>query len=356
MTDSGESKPASRKSSRPKKKTPSHFKPGGTSLVENLLAGADDVAGRSFLGGGNVAESSSASSTTQPTPARAESSDRTAEHSGPRIGETPSARVESPAPTPDVTAVVAPEPAVAPEPSQPAAAKAEADTSPLPRQGRVEAAANAPAVKKVEEGSTGTEAEVSPPSVASADFEGPAPDRHPDPSQTASRTASSTGRRGRGARWAHEAIHESFADAKIRSAQWKSHGFRIEPETLDRLKERLKADRRTSGNVMLGQSHYLDAALRNMPVAVETQIAMADDFLNDRMGIVAPGKQSTYRMGTAAFAFISTLNQVLQEADYGRRGLYIVSAALERLLDDLDKEGDLPPPARRKRGGTGTRG
>ncbi|MFJ9855842.1 hypothetical protein [Streptomyces sp. NPDC101150] len=109
-------------------------------------------------------------------------------------------------------------------------------------------------------------------------------------------------------------------------------------------------DRRSSGNVMLGQSHYLDAALRHMPEGVDTQIAMADDFLNERMGIVAPGKQSTYRVGTSAYAFISTLNQLLQEADYGRRGLYIVSAALERLLDDLDKEGELPAPKRRKQG------
>ncbi|MFF7234604.1 hypothetical protein [Streptomyces sioyaensis] len=106
---------------------------------------------------------------------------------------------------------------------------------------------------------------------------------------------------------------------------------------------------------MLGQSHYLDAALRDMPQQVDTQIVMAADFLDDRMGIVAPGKQSTYRVGTSAYAFISTLNQVLQEADYGRRGLYIVSAALERLLDDLDKEGELPPPVRRKRDDSDTR-
>ncbi|KOU33944.1 hypothetical protein [Streptomyces sp. WM6378] len=113
------------------------------------------------------------------------------------------------------------------------------------------------------------------------------------------------------------------------------------------LKERLKSDRRTSGNTMLGQGHYLDAALRHIPEDVDSQIEMAQAFLDDRMGVVEAGKQSTYRVGPLAHALVSTLNQGLQEADYGRRGLYVVSAALESLLQALDAEGELQRPERR---------
>lgn len=147
--------------------------------------------------------------------------------------------------------------------------------------------------------------------------------------------------------WAHGAVHESFANAKIRSETWTSYGFRLDPEVLADLKERLKTDRRTSGNTMLGQGHYLDAALRHIPEDVDSQIEMAQAFLDDRMGVVGAGKQSTYRVGPLAYALVSTLNQGLQEADYGRRGLYVVSAALENLLQALDAEGELQRPERR---------
>ena len=139
--------------------------------------------------------------------------------------------------------------------------------------------------------------------------------------------------------WAHGAVHESFASAKIRSETWTSYGFRLDPEVLADLKERLKSDRRTSGNPMLRQGHYLDAALRHIPEDVHSQIEMAQAFLDDRMGVVEAGKQSTFRVGPVAYALVSTLNQGLQEADYGRRGLYVVSAALENSAPGVGRRG-----------------
>ncbi|MFC7310202.1 hypothetical protein ACFQVC_39075 [Streptomyces monticola] len=158
--------------------------------------------------------------------------------------------------------------------------------------------------------------------------------------------------RGAGKTWAHAALHESFAEAKIHSEKWRSHGFRLDREVLAQLKDRIKADRRSSGNPALGQGHYLDAALRFVPDDVDEQIAMAQEFLDERMGFVEQGKQSTYRVGEQAYGLVSTLNQALQEADYGRRGLYVVSAALERFIQALDAEGKLQRPGRRGRTGS----
>ncbi|MFD9634286.1 hypothetical protein [Streptomyces violascens] len=153
-----------------------------------------------------------------------------------------------------------------------------------------------------------------------------------------------------GKEWAHSAVLESFASAKIQAESWTTFGFRLDPEVLAELKERMKADRRSTGIAQLSQGHYLDAALRNIPTDVDSQIAMAQAFLDERMGVVNAGRQSTYRVGPQTYALVSTLNQALQEADYGRRGLYIVSAALEGLLRALDAEGELKRPGRRGRG------
>ncbi|MFC4516415.1 MULTISPECIES: hypothetical protein [Streptomyces] len=116
------------------------------------------------------------------------------------------------------------------------------------------------------------------------------------------------------------------------------------------LKSRVARDRRSSGNGGLALGHYLDAALRHAPTEVSEQIAWAQQFLDDRMAYVEKGRQSTYRVGPEAHALMSTLHQELQEADYGRRGLYVVSASIERLIQALDAEGDLQRPERRGSG------
>ncbi|WP_223279787.1 hypothetical protein [Streptomyces sp. SDr-06] len=359
---------APRKSAaKPKKKAPNHFKAGGNSLVAGLLAGADQVAERSFLGGAN--RESEAPTRLRPTPAPpppatppsptkpsgTSETSRTTGASGTTAatGSVPSQGSEAPAAAP--TALEIDDPGT------------QARIEAVPAASAIAAVGEPPAARKPEAPAPVTAATLTAPLAApKAPRRTPAPDprpeREPEPEPVAAaepvqREASVAGdeasaqrRRPRtGKSWAHAAVHESFANAKIRSETWTSYGFRIDPEVLADLKERLKADRRTSGNTMLGQGHYMDAALRHIPEDVEAQIEMAQAFLDDRMGVVGAGRQSTFRVGPVAYALISTLNQGLQEADYGRRGLYVISAALENFLQALDAEGELQRPERRAR-------
>jgi hypothetical protein len=144
--------------------------------------------------------------------------------------------------------------------------------------------------------------------------------------------------------WSHHAVFESFASATIESKNWRLHGFRIVPDVLAQLKTRINADRRSTGNVKLAISHYLDAALRHASTDVDEQVALAQEFLTIRMGMVEAGKQSTYRVGPQASAWVADLNVGLQEADYGRKGIYVVSASIQSFLGALDDAGSLHRP------------
>jgi hypothetical protein len=133
-------------------------------------------------------------------------------------------------------------------------------------------------------------------------------------------------------------------DAVVSSNTWAAHGFRIDPHVLAALKARVSLDRRTSGNPKLAVGHYLDAALRHAPTEVGEQVASAQAFLSARMGVVDSGRQSTYRVGPQARELATTLNAALQEADHARKGIFVVSAALESLLAGLEAEGGIVPP------------
>ncbi|OEJ21444.1 hypothetical protein AR457_37200 [Streptomyces agglomeratus] len=115
-----------------------------------------------------------------------------------------------------------------------------------------------------------------------------------------------------------------------------------------RLKDRLNADRRSTGNSGLALGHYVDAALRHVPSAVEEQIAMAEAFAESQLWDTDKSQPSTYRVGEEAYKLASNLKLTLQEATYGRRGTLVVSAGVERLLDALDAEGPLQRPERRR--------
>ncbi|MFD7017677.1 hypothetical protein [Streptomyces sp. NPDC059928] len=360
---------------RPKKKAPNHFKAAGTSLVAGLLAGADQVAERSFLGGANL-DSEAGGPTAQTPPKSGRSVPSQASEAPPAaqpptpttpIGPASSATpvFEAP-PGADIDAGTGAraQAGVDAEPGTgggPRAAKSPATLAspPSPTSPPSPAARRAAAPDDVRPSARVTEAPSATPvrTIAEPKAAVREPEPEPEPVATPVRRdpapvddeASPPRRRMRvsGKPWAHTAVHESFASAKIRSEGWTSYGFRLDPEVLAELKERLKTDRRTSGNPMLSQGHYLDAALRHIPEDVPSQIAMAQAFLDDRMGVVDAGKQSTFRVGPEAYALVSSLNQGLQEADYGRRGLYVVSAALELLMQAMDAEGELGRPERR---------
>lgn len=328
----GSSQPTPRRApAKPKKKAPGHFKVGGTSLVQGLLAGAEQVAERSFLGGAGGDAEPRPAAPIPPVPEPAVPAQGS--------GATPS-------PVSDVR--------VAPGPVE-----ADAQDDDTPASGD-DAPASAVAHHEPDESAS---AAVAPPAAVTPPApiaQPPAPEPVAAPraveaparraKESAAEAAPARRRPRAGKEWAHSAVLESFASAKIQAESWTTFGFRLDPEVLAELKERMKADRRSTGIAQLSQGHYLDAALRNIPTDVDSQIAMAQAFLDERMGVVNAGRQSTYRVGPQTYALVSTLNQALQEADYGRRGLYIVSAALESLLRALDAEGELKRPGRRGRG------
>ncbi|MGW5115919.1 hypothetical protein ACWEQ8_10800 [Streptomyces noursei] len=148
--------------------------------------------------------------------------------------------------------------------------------------------------------------------------------------------------------WAHAAVHISHADAKLRSSRWRGYGFRIAPDVLTRLKERVNADRRSTGNSALAIGHYIDAALRHMPEPTAELVAMAEEFGATKLWSSEKPQPSTYRVGEQAYQMVSTLKLVLQEADFCRRGTLVVSAGVERFLDAFDQEGPLQRPDPRR--------
>ncbi|MER5561254.1 hypothetical protein ABT071_21895 [Streptomyces sp. NPDC002506] len=260
-----------------RRRTPAHFRMADAALVQDLLAGADEVASRSFLGSGGRTRGPDAAS-------------RTGAGS-----ELPPAEREPDPPRPDA-----------------AAAGQDARGAQRPAQ-----AAPGPA-----------------PGTAPALVRTPAPDADESPAPGSGTVA-----------WSHAAVHESFADAKLASARWKAHGFRIAPDVLTRLKNRVNADRRHAGNAHLAIGHYVDAALRHMPHEVSQLVAMAEDFGARQLWYAEKTQSSTYRVGEKAYALVSGLTVVLQEADYGRRGTHVVSAGVQVFLDVLDEQGPLSRPA-----------
>ncbi|MFD0547803.1 hypothetical protein ACFQ0X_00535 [Streptomyces rectiviolaceus] len=178
-----------------------------------------------------------------------------------------------------------------------------------------------------------------------ADAERPADQPADGPSAAAARP-----RRQRAARGgAHAAVQESFTDAKIHSSAWQSFGFRISPDVLGQLKDRVNTDRRTSGNSQLAIGHYLDAALRQVPGEVSELIDLATDFAMERIWDTEKSQPSSYRVGPTAYEWVSSLNLSLQEADFARKGTLVVSAVVERYLQALEAEGPLQRPERRRK-------
>ncbi|WP_236655641.1 hypothetical protein [Streptacidiphilus carbonis] len=314
-----------------KKKTPSAFKrPGGESMFSSVIAGADEVVANSFIAQGNPAPTGPPAAFRAPAP------------NGPAQ------------PTPAAAPAASPAPAAAPAEAQPAPA-----SSPSPAPAPAPTVAVAPALERAE--TVGPSAAVptalpvveerpvqvvtAPQAVVEPAAALPAQPKAEPP--TAAGRAPAQRRRPvrRAGGWAHQAVTESFADSVISSNTWTTLGFRIVPEILTAVKARLAADRRSSGNAKLAVGHYLDAALRNAPAEVGDQVASAQAFLTQRMGVVDSGRQSTYRVGPQARALATSLNAALQEADHARKGIFVVSAALESLLASLETEGELPSPS-----------
>ncbi|MEV8320896.1 hypothetical protein AB0Q95_42770 [Streptomyces sp. NPDC059900] len=311
---------------RPKKK----FKPAGAQLVQGLLAGADDVANRSWIGGGQ--------GTPDPAPDSAPAApvvDETRPFSPPR------------APQPRGGEVVTPQAAVSV--ADPAPAPVDEHDSTPARPGVVSGARPkkaSPAKKPAASAASRADA----PSAHGSGERGPAAAASVDerPSRDQPVAVARPRRQQEMPGGAHAAIHSSFSDAKVHAGTWRAFGFRIAPDILALLKERVNTDRRTSGNPQLAIGHYLDAALRLVPGEVSELIDMATEFAMERIWDTEKTQPSTYRVGPDSYEWVANLNLALQEADFGRKGTQVISAVVQRYLDMLDSEGPLQRPDRRR--------
>ena len=139
-------------------------------------------------------------------------------------------------------------------------------------------------------------------------------------------------------------LHASFADSRTNSKRWATHGANMVPEVWDALRARIAQDRRSAGNPELAAGHYMDVVFRNAPMDADALIDLYQKLSDQRMGYLGSGKKSTFRLGPVARANASEMKALLDEADYARKGLYVVSALVVQLLRKLDEEGPLLRP------------
>jgi hypothetical protein len=139
-------------------------------------------------------------------------------------------------------------------------------------------------------------------------------------------------------------LQASFADSRTNSKQWATHGANMVPEVWDALRSRIAQDRRSAGNPELAAGHYMDVVFRNAPMDADALIDLYQKLSDQRMGYLGSGKKSTFRLGPIARANASEMKALLDEADYARKGLYVVSALVVQLLRKLDEEGSLLRP------------
>ncbi|MEV5010020.1 hypothetical protein [Streptomyces sp. NPDC055692] len=184
----------------------------------------------------------------------------------------------------------------------------------------------------------------------STEAEASATDRAGQPGKSQPGETSTEGRSAKGSRRrpqaaAHAAVLDSYKDARLHSKDWQGWGFRIYPDTLAALKQRMNADRRST-SLKLAIGHYVDAALRVAPTEVTEMVKLADEYDGERVFDNDTTRPSTYRVGLVAYELASNLKVTMDEADESRRGAAFVSAAVQKLLDGLQAGGELKLPSR----------
>jgi hypothetical protein len=88
----------------------------------------------------------------------------------------------------------------------------------------------------------------------------------------------------------------------------------------------------------------MDVVFRNAPMDADELIRLYQQLSDQRMGYLGSGRKSTFRLGPVARAHASELKAILDEADYARKGFYVVSALVVQLLKKLEDEGPLLRP------------
>jgi hypothetical protein len=113
------------------------------------------------------------------------------------------------------------------------------------------------------------------------------------------------------------------------------------------LKARVSADRKATGRQDLALGHYIDAVLKQAPLRQEALVALADNIQDELEGL-PKGKKSTLSLSPEGIAIFGTMLELLDAADYARKGKDVLSALVLQLLRDLQAEGPMPRPAPKK--------
>ncbi|MFI6688055.1 hypothetical protein [Streptomyces sp. NPDC050485] len=128
-------------------------------------------------------------------------------------------------------------------------------------------------------------------------------------------------------------------DLKLRKQRWQTHPFRFAPDLVTTLSARVAADSTSSGK-QLTAAQYVDAAMSlYLPVSIEQQLDLAEDFLVSREADVDAGKQGSHRVSPEVFAIASRLPNELRQAGHARTAVHVYSGALDLYLRALEEEG-----------------
>ncbi|WP_274919632.1 hypothetical protein [Streptomyces sp. WZ-12] len=141
-------------------------------------------------------------------------------------------------------------------------------------------------------------------------------------------------------------VWKSFINSRVHSRTWDSHGVNLIPDLWRLLKSRVQADRKATGRSELTLGHYLDAALRTAPLDQDKLVKMADGLQVELEGL-PKGKKSTLSLSPEAISNFGEILELLDAADYNRKGKDAICALVLQLLRDLKDEGPMPkPPAK----------
>ncbi|KPI14400.1 hypothetical protein OV450_8273 [Actinobacteria bacterium OV450] len=94
----------------------------------------------------------------------------------------------------------------------------------------------------------------------------------------------------------------------------------------------------------LGLGHYIDVALKTAKLDTDRLIGLHDALNAERMGNLPKGRKTTLSLSPEARSNAEQLLELLEAADFARKGKDVMSALVLNLLRALEREGPLPKP------------
>ncbi|MFJ4700532.1 hypothetical protein ACIP5N_21865 [Streptomyces sp. NPDC088768] len=129
-------------------------------------------------------------------------------------------------------------------------------------------------------------------------------------------------------------------DLMLGSKAWAAVAVRLTAGMAEDITNRMVLDSEATGKRMT-QAHYVDAAFRrHLPTTLDEQVKLAEAYLRSgRAGTT--GKQSTYRLAPDVASLVKSLPMGMKRAGRSRTAVHVYSAAVQRLLDELEADGHL---------------